>query len=63
VRADEVVEAIKQDRQQQQQMAQMAQTAEMVTGGVKDLAGADLTKDSALKRLLEAAQAGRVTAA
>jgi hypothetical protein len=58
LRSDEAVEQLRQRRAEQQRQAAMAATIREGAGVAKDLAGASLEGDNALKRLLDASQAG-----
>jgi hypothetical protein len=60
VRSDEAVAEIKQQRAQAQKAQQMAEGLREVASGAKDLAGAKLNEDSALKRLLDQTNAGNI---
>lgn len=58
---DEKVAQIRADRAKQQQQTIQAENAANMAGAAKNLSETDLSKDSALSRLLAQAQAGQIT--
>ena len=54
LRSEEAVGEIREGRAKAQQAAAMLQTIEQGAGAARDLAGADMEKDSVLKRLMGA---------
>jgi len=61
IRTDEDAAAIRQGIAQQQQQIQAAQSMAMLPSAAKDLAGADMSSDNALTRLMDQAKAGSMT--
>lgn len=61
VRTDDEVAAIRDQRAQQQQAQAQAERIKMLTSGAKDLAGADMSGDNALTRVIDQANAGALT--
>ncbi len=63
VRSDEQVLAMRQARMKQQAQAQAAQNIPAMAGAAKDLSETDVSKDSALKAVLQGARAGNLVQA